>query len=257
MRLLALALASLSLIASPAFAGRLPAVLTGNDVSYPQCNGALPKGAAFGIVGVNGGKASTPNPCFATELAWAKHSAGGTKQPPAAVYVNTGNPGDVYVTDPTQVSYWPKVGDNKFGPCTGGNDVACAYEYGKYMAAKDAVNVKAVDPTIAYTYWLDVETANSWNYDLTTNEADLEGMVDYFTSIGSTVGLYSTSYQWGQIVGSVRLGSVLEGKNSWIPGASSLAGAQANCSSAALTAGGQVTIAQYVSRALDYDFSCI
>ena len=35
------------------------------------------------------------------------------------------------------------------------------------------------------------------------NRATLEGMTDYLVSRGATVGLYSTSYQWGQIVGTV------------------------------------------------------
>ena len=45
--------------------------LLGNDVSWPQCNKALPKGAAFGIVGVNNGLANTTNPCLKEQLAWA------------------------------------------------------------------------------------------------------------------------------------------------------------------------------------------
>ena len=50
----------------------------GNDISHPQCNTTYPSGQAFGIVGLDGGKPTDDNPCFASELAWAQGSAGGT-----------------------------------------------------------------------------------------------------------------------------------------------------------------------------------
>lgn len=248
---------SLVFLASPALAGKQSPALTGNDISYPQCGATIPTGQAFGIVGVNGGKASNLNACFPAQLAWAKGSKGGTSQPKAAVYVNTGNPGDVYVTNPSIVSYWPNTGSNTFGNCTGGNDSACAYEYGKYMAQKDAAYVAQTDPTTRFVYWLDVETGNSWNVDKATNQADLIGMVDYFKTIGSQVGIYSTSYQWSQIAGSVTDSTnPLAGLNNWRPGARNLTSAQSNCSLAPLTIGGAVTLTQYTPSTLDYDFSC-
>ena len=36
----------------------------GYDVSYPQCGKELPVSAAFGIVGVTGGRVYSPNPCL-------------------------------------------------------------------------------------------------------------------------------------------------------------------------------------------------
>ncbi|HWT55498.1 MAG TPA: hypothetical protein VN031_00520 [Candidatus Microsaccharimonas sp.] len=230
-----------------------PTVLTGNDVSWPQCGKhmTLPSGQAFGIVGVNGGLANTTNPCFAQELSWASASSGKTNQPTAALYVNTANPGNLGVAD------WPKSGSSvKYGGCTGSDDQACAYVYGWNMAQLDATS-RGVSSPAAYTWWLDVETGNSWESNTANNAADLEGMTDYFQSIGAGVGLYSTNYQWGQIAGAVSATSSLNGLPSWLAGASSVSGAQANCKLPGLTTNSQVTLAQYVSRSTDYDVSCI
>jgi hypothetical protein len=236
--------------------GSTSTILTGNDISWPQCGHKLPSGQAFGIVGVNGGLANTTNPCLADQLAWAANSKGGTGQPNAALYVNTANPGDVK----DQIIDWPNSGSSlKYGTCTGANDQACAYQYGWDRAYDDA-QIRGVSNPAAYKWWLDVETGNTWStVNLGNNVADLEGMVDYFTSIGVTsVGIYSTAYQWGQIVGSsVSSTSSLNGLESWLAGASGLADAQAMCHEAPLTDGGLVTLAQYVSKRTDYDFSCV
>lgn len=233
--------------------GGTSTVLTGNDISWPQCGKRLPGGQAFGIVGVNGGLANTTNSCLATELAWAGSSTGGTNQPKVSLYVNTANPGDVI----SQVNDWPTSGSTPYGPCSGGNDQACAYQYGWNMASDDA-QIRGVSNPGSYKWWLDVETNNTWSASNTNNVADLEGMVDYFHSLGASAGLYSTSTQWNQIVGSaVSSTSSLNDLDSWLAGASSLSGAQANCKQPPLTSGGQVSVTQYVSKRTDYDFSCI
>lgn len=224
--------------------------LTGNDVSWPQCSKSLPKGQLFGIVGVNGGLANTTNPCFATELAWANASAGGTKQDKAALYVNTANPGNM-------VGDWPKTGTaNPYGICTGGDDQACAYQYGWNVAEADAQTRIGSNSPANFKWWLDVETDNSWETNIANNTADLEGMVAYFESVGGRVGLYSTATQWQQIAGTTSSTSNLYGLDSWLPGASNLTGAENACKLPGLT-GGATTVTQYVSRRVDYDYSCI
>lgn len=225
--------------------------VTGNDVSWPQCKKSLPKGQLFGIVGVNDGLANTTNPCFATELAWANNSVGSTGRPKAALYVNTANPGNLGVSD------WPTTGTNVYGTCTGTDTEPCAYQYGWNMAQLDAGRIGANNPS-NYIWWLDVETNNSWETTTTNNVADLEGMTAYFQSIKATTGLYSTATQWAQIAGnSVSSTSNLNSLNSWLPGASSLSAAKSKCSLPGLTSGSNVTVAQYVSKQVDYDYSCI
>jgi hypothetical protein len=184
----------------------------GVDVSYPQCGGPVPTGQAFAIVGVNGGRPTTTNPCLAAQLAWAAESVGGTVQ------------------------------------------------YG-WERARDDATIRGIAHPEEYMWWLDVELANTWDYGdggHVRNAAVLEGMTDYFTSIGSRgVGLYSTRHQWDQIVGNgVSSTSSLNGLSNWRPTGDSLDGAQGFCGLAPLTPGGIVEMTQY-STDYDYNYSCI
>ena len=52
-------------------------------MSYPQCGRSLPRPAAFGIVGVNGGAPLTSNKCFGAQFDWARGLSA------RAVYINT------------------------------------------------------------------------------------------------------------------------------------------------------------------------
>lgn len=246
-----------------------PTVTTGNDISWPQCSKlrSLPSGQAFGIVGVTGGRANTTNPCFSQELSWANKSTGKTAQPKVGLYVNTGNPGDITPA----VADWPTsnvdIVDARFtdtdpyGICTGSNDAACSWQYGYNMAHSD-ITYRGVANPMNYRWYLDAETSNSWSTNLANNAADLEGMVNFFDSVNVTVGIYSTSLQWGQIVGTSYgqtpdAGSNnLNGLMSWLPGAGSQTSAKQYCAQPALTAGGHVELAQYVSGQFDYDVSC-
>jgi hypothetical protein len=252
-------LGAASLAFTPGSAGAATAATpVGNDISWPQCAKTLPTGQAFGIVGVNDGLANNTNPCFADELAWSQKSVGGTGQPFTALYVNTANPGLTGSWWPTSNTYPTNAASpvsNPYGICTGADDAACAYMYG-YAKAYDDVNSRGVANPSTYLWWLDVETTNSWETNTTANAADLEGMTAYMQSIGAHVGIYSTRYQWGVIAGPVSSASNLAKLPNWIPGARTLTGARANCSAAPLMAG-KVTVSQYLSHNLDYDYSCI
>jgi hypothetical protein len=229
----------------------------GNDVSWPQCGKTLPKGQAFGIVGVNKGLANTTNPCLATQLSWAGSSTGTAGQPKVALYVNTANPGTAGSWWPSSNTYAGTAVFNPYGQCTANSaGTACSYMYG-WAKAYDDANIRGISNPSAYDWWLDVETGNTWSGDKEANRADLEGMVAYFASINATTGLYSTATQWSQIAGTVPATSPLFTLPSWLAGARTLNAAKRNCSSAALTGGGEVTITQYVSGGFDYDHSCI
>lgn len=220
---------------------------------------------------MNGGIASTTNPCLSSQLQWATQSLGTVNQAKVQLYVNTGNPGGLNTptwpsnnTDPTGT-----VTNNPYGTCDHSDSVACAWQYGWNRAVDDVVSrftpaaqAAGISTTPSdYPWWLDVETVNSWKEDsdfaYQSNRAVLEAMVSYFQSRGITVGVYSTSYQWGQIVDTVPAGSNLIGLKSWLAGALSYNGAILTCSESPLTTGSTVTMTQYTTNNFDYNYSCL
>lgn len=224
------------------------------DVSYPQCGGSLPSNANGGIVGVNDGIVLKANPCLATEWAWATKAT--TYAP--AFYANTGNPGPAYS------SHWP-AGQTLPQACDGTNSTACSYDYG-WNAAKDSyADAAAVTSTPSgFTWWLDVETGNSWEtlesaYGQTAtakanDTAALQGAADALRDSGvATVGVYSTSYQWGQITGGT--GTQFATAPAWVAGTGSLSTAQSNCTTVSFTGGG-ITLTQYAKSGYDADYHC-
>ncbi|MBF4591163.1 hypothetical protein [Curtobacterium sp. VKM Ac-1395] len=236
----------------------------GADISYPQCStpSTWPQDQSFAVVGVNGGRTTESNDCFNQQLAWALTSHGGTSQPKVQLYVNTANPGAL-------ASVWPKSNTipkgpkvvNPYGNCTGGYDKACSFMYG-YTRAYEDVQKRNVPNASKYRWWLDVEiggpTGATWQSDKLQNRADLEGMVEYFTSVSAKVGIYSTRYQLGLVTGTIPSTSSLYGLPSWVPtGGSSMAEAQATCSSAPLTSGSTVVMTQYEIGAIDRNVSCV
>jgi hypothetical protein len=270
--LLSIATPAVALAAKPSNPNTFEPV--GYDISWPQCGKKLPSGQAFGVVGINGGNAANTNPCLATQLTWANKSVGGTKQAKVQLYVNTANPGEVI----DQITTWPTnntdkmgtIAPNPYGTCTGVNNLACSWQYGWNRAVEDVIDrfapaaatAKINLSTGVYTWWLDVETMNTWQSGstdaLSRNTATLEGMTAYFTQNGASVGLYSTASQWNTIVGmTVPPTSNLNGLPNWRPSGASLENAKANCSVPPLTSGGSVSLTQYVQQNLDKNHSCL
>jgi hypothetical protein len=244
----------------------------GIDVSWPQCGKRLPSDHAFGIVGVNGGLATTTNKCLTDQLVWAQQAIGGTSQEKVQLYVNTANPGGL------NTESWPKstidpsgvTAPNPYVTCDGSDSLGCAWQYGWNRAVQDvnerfqpAVNQTTLPKTASsYIWWLDVETENTWKLDgsafsTQSNVAVLEGMTAYFSSLGARVGLYATGVQWREIVGdAVTPESNLNGLPNWRPGGASLATARDACNATPLTTNGKVVLTQFVSKNLDYNYSC-
>ncbi len=270
------------------------ATTTGNDVSYPQCGSTLPSAPAFAIVGLTDGMVNNVNRCFVpsssypsytqSELYWAASSATGVtvSQPKVSLYVNTADPGNVY--NGTLIGDWPTSGITPYESCStttvtlssgtytvGENSPACAWQYGYNKATQDATWLAAAATAISaqeslvsvsgsassYPWWLDVETANTWQADTTMNVADLQGMIAGLKAAGATtVGAYSTASQWNTVTGGTNSSSgSLYGIPEWLPGARTLSGATAACSQTPFT-GGQITLTQWFSRPFDSDFAC-
>jgi hypothetical protein len=265
--LLALAVLSPSAFAAQRINTSIINSQLGIDISYPQCSKQVPKTQTFGIVGVNGGLATTTNPCMKDQLLWASKSLGGTSQDNIQLYVNTANPGGL------NTASWPttNIDNNPYGICNGADSLACAWQYGWNRAVEDvayrftpAASQAGIDSTPSkYVWWLDVETLNTWkaptsSFNTQSNAAALEGMTAYLHTLDVRVGLYSTAYQWGQIVGnSVSVNSNLNGLINWRPGGANLSTAKQACGATPLTIGGRVALTQYISKNLDYDYSCI
>ena len=248
----------------------------GADVSYPQCSGtgagALPGSgttapAAFGIPGVDDGLPGKANPCLGAEYAWA---AGLTAQAPQ-LYVNTADPGNTAADWPTaDISGGPV--DPYGGSCTtvrsrgqtvGADSVQCAFAYGVEQARTDEAFAQSAGASTS-VWWLDVETANSWQSRGTIglNQAVLLGMVAAFEqTAGASVGGYSTHYQWNKILGTLdsTAGPVLNALAQWIPtGGSSGSVAQADCTDTTKLpnfTNGTRTYVQYTAT-FDYDVAC-
>lgn len=259
LRLIAAVVLAASVGATPAYASHkkppAPSTPTTYDVSYPQCGGALPADIDGGIVGVNGGRVYSANPCLATEWAWAVKA---TPYAPA-LYANTANPGPAYS------SYWPKAGTTYPRSCDASNSVDCSYDYG-WNAAKDsfADAQSVIGSAGGYVWWLDVETGNSWEtlesaygqnaISRANDTAALQGAVDSLVDSGvGQVGIYSTSYQWGQITGGT--GTQFHAQPVWVAGTGSLSTAQSNCTTTSFTSG-PITLAQYAKSGYDADYHC-
>lgn len=228
------------------------------DISYPQCSATLPAAAGASIVGVNDGIVLSSNPCLSNEANWGDGHG-------LQFYANTGDPGPAYS------SHWPTSGQATPQDCTttDQNSTACSFDYGynaarnSFQDASSAVAGTSANPA-SLTWWLDVETGNSWEtlesaYGQSApyqanDRAALQGEVAGLQSEGVTaIGFYSTGYQWTQITSGT--GTTFNANPAWLAGYSSMAQAQAACTSPSFT-GGRVTYTQYPSGGFDADYPC-
>lgn len=250
--------------AADVVAGAPAAGSIGHDVSWPQCSSTLPGDGTFGIVGVTNGRAWSANPCLGSEYQWA---AGYERTPD--LYMNTANPA------PHSSYYWPASGSSDPVLCqdaTSTTDPGCAYDYGWHTAADAMATARSALPSLSGgTWWLDVETGNTWNGDTSSNAADVQGSIDYLIAQHVTgVGVYSTGYQWGIITGGYSASNAatyaaawsaeftspngVSGSPSWVAGASGPADAPSLCSTSFLATA--TWMVQYISGSTDVDYGC-
>jgi hypothetical protein len=204
---------------------------TGIDVSFPNCQAKIPN-VSFGIVGVTGGLAFSQNPCLALHA---------SKFTNLSLYTNTGYPGHSYAI---KYQSYPK-------PCEVMDLNCLAYNYG-YNAAEYAYNYADKLGVKSSTWWLDVELENSWTGDPIQNIKSIEGQIDSLKSHKvETVGIYSTTYQWGQITNSWQNGLPSWGATTWRTAKQ----AATYCKGHEFT-GGPSYLMQYIGKSLDQNVAC-
>ncbi|TMC48703.1 MAG: hypothetical protein E6J14_11535 [Chloroflexi bacterium] len=245
----------------------------GNDISYPQCPNSFPQPQTFGIVGVNGGMAFTHNDpndaflnqngahgCFAAEWAWAQ----GAGIAPT-VYMNV-NYVDPSISARSAAFFQQHALSGPAGNCDPSQppqNPCTAYNYG-WNAAADAVAYAASQGAHPGTWWLDVETANSWadpaaNPDaFTLNARVIQAALDYMASHKLSAGIYSINEMWAKIAGP----SYRPGVPAWYAETYSrsnprygLAGAGDFCDPTHAFTGGVVVLVQW-SDTVDHDVAC-
>ena len=262
-RLVAAALAAgagLAALAGPADAApAAPQPVIGADVSFPQCPVfpgqpvlTLPTAVPFAIVGLDDGVAATPNDCVRAQLAWAAAATGGGR---VDFYVNTADPGPASPRWPVSSAGSP---GRPYGDCAPGDPgPACAYAYGAALVRAELARGDLPAPQ-GTTWWLDVESANTWSGTPTANRAVLEGMTEALHAVGARVGVYAVRRDWTGIVGTVPATSPVHGLPTWLAGATPRAGAAENGTHAPLPGGGRIELTQYLPAlgTVDADLVC-
>jgi hypothetical protein len=205
--------------------------MIGRDVSWPNCEARPPRNAPFGIVGVTGGLVFRPNPCLFIEAHWFTN---------VSLYLNTGYKKTVAV----KFSSFPRS-------CTHDNETCLAYNFG-YNAGVYALSYAASQYVHAHTWWLDVETENSWSASPMYNRASLSGMIDAIrqNTLLSNIGFYAYPGQWKIITDGWKNHSP-----AWAAtGNDSYAVAKRACALPSFT-GGKIVLTQFILD-LDHDYIC-
>jgi hypothetical protein len=143
----------------------------GIDVSWPQCGplGMPAVKPGFVVVGVNGGRPFTDNPCLSRQVGWARNTTG------YAAYLNIDGP---RAGDPTA--------------------------YGRKVALDGLARVQRAHLTVP-VLWLDVEVLNHWSSSTADNVAVVNAALHALQEHGVTAGIYSSVPMWQQITGGAHL----------------------------------------------------
>lgn len=233
----------------------------GFDYSY---NAPLfpPTNFGFGMVGLTGGKAFTPNPRLAQEVSWARFGAGA----PPTLYLNLNAPYGSAAAIPDNTS-GPEAcsatstaledGEAEPTPCA-------AYNFGYHAAAYAYAYAKSGGIS-SPIWWLDIEEANSWAPDTAVNDQVIQGAIDYLNAQGLRAGIYSMASMWKNIAGAAfvptqSLGGASASVPTWVPiGINDQIGAADYCSvGASFIPGSPVWLVQYEASAtaVDQNYAC-
>jgi len=170
--------------------GVYPSGTTGRSISWPQCGGAFTsQPGTFGIVGVTGGRAFYQNPCLVSEYHWAQSA-----QVAPSLIMNLNAP---VGTTAFKAQTGPR------GTCAPTDAVCLSYNYG-YNAAQSAFADAQSQGTPSSTWWLNVETDNSWADESAQNTQVIQGAIDFLRSQSITTGIYSAARDWQKIAGGFR-----------------------------------------------------
>jgi hypothetical protein len=205
---------------------------TGVDESWPNCTTSVPT-VSFGIVGVSDGTGYTTNPCLSQE---SSHFLSNL-----SLYANTGWYNKSSYVNPIS----PKV-------CASGDNNCLAYNYG-YNAGLYAYNAANKAGVYSSTWWLDVETNNTWNSDVIQNQNSLQGEHDGLIANGiTTVGVYSTTAQWQTLTGSWKNNWPNWGATTW----NTATQAKTYCTGHQFTGGPSYLMQYKAKRQLDQNVAC-
>jgi hypothetical protein len=178
---------TLILVIGPGSVVARGAAAAGFDVSFPNCaDGFAGSGAGPAIVGVNGGKAFTQNPCLADQYGRASRTGAAP-----ALYMNLNYPNG------------PSAAFGQSGPrgaCARADAACVAFNYG-HNAAQYAEEYARARTAGAQQWWIDVETDNRWSPDAGLNAQVIQGAIAYFQARDLSVGIYSVRTMWHQIAG--------------------------------------------------------
>lgn len=243
MRPLVLAALLVSLLATPSHA--TTASVRGGDVSWPNCplgmgiperpSQGLPmpvEAARFVVVGLTNGPGFTPNPCVASQVAWAR-----SHQRALGAYAVL-----TYPTPPQLARYG--------GHGSGAQRLFRAGAGEANVTLRTARQAGLSTPTI----WVDVEPVRlrPWSAVRARNNAVIDGAVAAYRAAGLRVGFYSYEYGWRQITGGRQLPAI----PTWVPSGDDQQGSALRRCTQRSFSGGPVALAQWTAGQRDHDLTC-
>ena len=193
-------------------------------------------GVRFVVVGLTNGRAFTPNPCLGRHLGWVRDH-----HVQAAAYA--------FATYPTR----PQLRRYRHqGPYDGRRLLGALGNVG-HATARYSIRLMQQHGFTTPHVWLDVEPSSSrpWSHRRSWNRVVVRGWVRAYREAGYTVGFYSTTHLWRQIVGGLRL-RLPEWRTA---GPVSPRAALRRCGGESIQ-GGPAVIAQWWTKHRDFDRIC-